>query len=214
VYAGDIREFVDHVSAAVAVAVESGINREQAQRLELELRDERDHLRFILDVNNLLVSQLDYRALLEAICETVQRVVDADRIGVALYDQESRQLRADVIYDRAGTFATASGEALPLAESAAGVTFERGVWLDAEGRRTGNDSPRAQVVRRRDRRDRRCRGTSWHQADHPAVENAQAWDYAAVLLNKSHTSCNSARCPSCSAWRSCRATRSSANSNR
>ena len=57
----------------------------------------------------------------------MQRVVEANHIGVALYDPEARELRADVIYDRTGTFTGPSGAALPLESSAAGVTFQRGI---------------------------------------------------------------------------------------
>ena len=101
-YSREALAFMEQIAASVVVAVGSAINREQAQSLELELREERDRLRFILDLNNLLVSQLDYRELLEAISDTVQRVVEADHVGVALYDPEARELCADVIYDRAG----------------------------------------------------------------------------------------------------------------
>ncbi len=117
---------MEQVAAGVAIAVENGINREQAQHYERELREERDRLRFLLDVNNLLVSHLQYPALLEAICDAVQRIVDADHIGVALYDQESGQLRLDLIYDKARGF-TNSGAVIDLDKSAAGVTFQRGV---------------------------------------------------------------------------------------
>ena len=58
-YNRDALAFMEQVAAGVAVAVGSAINRKQAQRLELELREERDRLRFILDINNLLVSQLE-----------------------------------------------------------------------------------------------------------------------------------------------------------
>ena len=61
VYTEDMVAFMEQVAAGVAIAVENGINREQAQRYELELREERDRLRFLLDVNNLLVSQLNIR---------------------------------------------------------------------------------------------------------------------------------------------------------
>ena len=87
VYTEDVVAFMEQVAAGVAIAVENGINREQAQRYELELREERDRLRFLLDANNLLVSHLEYPALLEAICEAVQRIAVADQVGVALYDQ-------------------------------------------------------------------------------------------------------------------------------
>jgi len=124
-YTQDILAFMEQVAAIVAIAVENGINREQAERYELELKEERDGLRFLLDVNNLLISQPDYRTLLETICETVQRIAEADHVGVALYDPDSEQLRLDLIYDKTSGFST-SGAMIPLNESAAGLTFQRG----------------------------------------------------------------------------------------
>jgi formate hydrogenlyase transcriptional activator len=124
-YSTDALAFMDQVAAIVAIAVENGINREQAERYERELQEERDRLQFLLDVNNLLVSQRDYRALLQAICETVQRIAEADHVGVALYDPDSEQLRLDLIYDKARGFST-PGAMIPLNESAAGVTFQSG----------------------------------------------------------------------------------------
>ena len=126
VYTEDVVAFMEQVAAGVAIAVENGINRERAQRYEGELREERDRLRFLLDVNNLLVSHLEYRALLEAICEAVQRIADADHVGVALYDQPSNQLRLDLIYDKGRGF-TSSDAMISMDKSAAGVTFQRGV---------------------------------------------------------------------------------------
>jgi formate hydrogenlyase transcriptional activator len=125
-YTDDTLAFMEQVAALVAIAVENGLNREQAQHFERELREERDRLEFLLGVNNLLISRLDYRGLLEAVCETVQRIVAADHIGVALYDEESGQLRADVIYSKAAGF-TSPGGLLPLDASAAGMTFQQGV---------------------------------------------------------------------------------------
>jgi formate hydrogenlyase transcriptional activator len=125
VYTEDVVAFMEQVAAGVAIAVENGINRDQAMRYEHELREERDRLQFLLDVNNLLVSQLEYPTLIETISETVQRIVDADHIGVALFDQESGQLRLDLIYDKARGF-TNSGAVIDLDKSAAGLTFQRG----------------------------------------------------------------------------------------
>ncbi len=124
-YTDDILAFMEQVAAIVAIAVENGINYDEAQRYQRDLQDERDHLRFLLDVNNLLVSHLDYRGLLKAISEAVQRVIDADQIGVALYDEESAQLRLDWIYDKASGF-TSADIVLALDQSVAGVTFQRG----------------------------------------------------------------------------------------
>ena len=54
-YSDDIAAFMAQIAAVVAIAVDNGINWEQAQRYQHELRDERDRLRFLLDANNLLV---------------------------------------------------------------------------------------------------------------------------------------------------------------
>jgi formate hydrogenlyase transcriptional activator len=125
-YTEDVVAFMEQVAAQVAIAVDNGISNEEAQRYERELGDERDRLRFLLEVNNLLVSQLDYPALLKAICEAVQRVIEADQIGVALYDPESDQLRLDTMYEKSRGFTRADAQ-ISLDKSAAGVTFQRGV---------------------------------------------------------------------------------------
>jgi len=125
-YSDDVVAFMEQVAASVAIAVENGINRERAQRYEHELREERDRLRYLLDVNNLLVSNLEYPKLVETICAAIQPIAEADHIGVALFDRETGQLRLDLVYDKAGGF-TRSGAVIPLDKSAAGLTFQRGV---------------------------------------------------------------------------------------
>ncbi len=121
---------MEQVSAGVAITVDNEINRDHAEHYEREFREERDRLRFLLDVNNLLVTHLDYPELLKVICEAVQRVIDADQIGIALFDPESGELRLDLIYDKEGGFnrgTRKSDPGLSLDKSPAGVTFRRGV---------------------------------------------------------------------------------------
>ena len=50
VYNEDVVAFMEQVAAHVAIATENGINRDQAEHYERELREERDRLRFLLDV--------------------------------------------------------------------------------------------------------------------------------------------------------------------
>jgi formate hydrogenlyase transcriptional activator len=126
VYTDDVVAFMEQVAAGVAIAVENGINREQAQRYEHDLQEERDRLRFLLDINNLLVSRLEYPDLLKLICDAVQRIVEADQVGVALFDSDSGQLRLDLIYDKARGYQS-SGALISTDKSAAGVTFQRGI---------------------------------------------------------------------------------------
>jgi formate hydrogenlyase transcriptional activator len=124
-YDDDIVKFMEQVAAIVAIAVDNGINYDEAQRYERELREERDNLRFLLGVNNLLISHLDYRSLLEAILEAVQPIVKADRVAVALYDEDSDCLRLDWIYDKTHGFGR-SELVLPMDRPIAGVTLQRG----------------------------------------------------------------------------------------
>src|SRR5262245_19591074 len=76
-YTDDTLTFMEQIAAVVAIAVENKINYDEAQRYERALCDERDHLQFLLDLNNVLVSKLDRRALLQAMFEAVQHVLDA-----------------------------------------------------------------------------------------------------------------------------------------
>jgi formate hydrogenlyase transcriptional activator len=133
-YTDDIDAFMAQIAAVVAIAVDNGINWEQARRYERDLLEERDRLRFLLDVNNLLVSHLDYRSLLEAICEAVKRVIDADHIGVGLIARDSGQVRLDFVYNKTRGFSRPD-LTFPLDQSIAGLTFERGaagVFLRSE----------------------------------------------------------------------------------
>jgi formate hydrogenlyase transcriptional activator len=124
-YTDDIAAFMAQIAAVVAIAVDNGINWEQAQRYQAELREQRDRLQFVLDVNNLLASHLDHRSLLEAICEAARRVVDADHIGIGLYDRDSDQVRLDFVYSKARGFSRPD-VTFPLDQSIAGVVLERG----------------------------------------------------------------------------------------
>ena len=100
---------------------------EEAQRLQQELREERDRLRLLLDVNNLLVSRLDYPDLLRALSDSLQHVVKHDSASVALLDRSTGQLRLEAL-----TYAGEPGVVEPdivltLDGSAAGMTFQTGV---------------------------------------------------------------------------------------
>jgi formate hydrogenlyase transcriptional activator len=117
---------MEQVAAVVAIAVDNGINFDQVRRYQRELRDERDNLKFLLEINNLLISHLDYAALLKAISEALQPVIKHDHISIALFDQSSGELRLHWVYDETRGVAR-SGMTVPMDRSAAGLTFQRGV---------------------------------------------------------------------------------------
>src|SRR5215203_4289853 len=100
---------------------------EESQRLQQELREERDRLRLLLDVNNLLVSRLEYPELLRTLSESMQRVVKHDSASVALLDRNTGQLRLQALTYAAGRGVVEPDIALTLDGSAAGLTFRSGV---------------------------------------------------------------------------------------
>jgi formate hydrogenlyase transcriptional activator len=51
-YGADAVAFMEHVSAQVAIALDNALNFDETDRLQGELREERDRLRLLLDVNN------------------------------------------------------------------------------------------------------------------------------------------------------------------
>ena len=122
-YGADAVAFMEQVAAHVAIAVDNAINFDDAQRLQRELRAERDRLRLLLEMNNLLVSTLEYPDLLQTLSESLQRVVQHDSASVALVDRESGQLRLQAL-----TYHDARGVLEPhiplsLEGSPAGVAF-------------------------------------------------------------------------------------------
>ncbi len=126
-YGADAVAFMEQVAAHVAVAVDNAINFDDARRLEGELREDRDRLRLLLEVNNLLVSRLEYPDLLQTLSESLQRVVKHDSASVALIDRESGQLRLQALTyrDERGVLERRSLQLLD--GSPAGVTLESGV---------------------------------------------------------------------------------------
>lgn len=61
---------------------------------EHQLARERDRLQLLLEVNNILVSNLDLRELLSAISVCLRRVLSHDAAALALYDSSVNALRA------------------------------------------------------------------------------------------------------------------------
>ncbi len=97
---------------------------DEMERLQQELREERDRLRLMLDVNNLLVSRLDYPELLQALSVSLQRVVRHDSASVALFDRASGQLKLQALKYTDAPDVFEPDIVLTLDGSAAGITYQ------------------------------------------------------------------------------------------
>jgi formate hydrogenlyase transcriptional activator len=125
-YPADAVAFMEQVAAHVAIAVDNAINFDEAKQLQEELREERDRLRLLLEVNNLLVSRLNYPELLLALSESLQRVVEHDYASIALFDRLSGKLRLQALTHSDADRVLEPHTELALDGSPAGVAFQRG----------------------------------------------------------------------------------------
>ena len=85
--------FMQRVASQVAVAVDNALNLETSQAYQAQLSDERDRLRVLLEVNNILVSSRELPELFRGIVKTLERVIHHDYTSLALLDPATDLLK-------------------------------------------------------------------------------------------------------------------------
>jgi formate hydrogenlyase transcriptional activator len=118
-------EFARLVAAQIAVAVDNAFNFQEAQCYQRQLARERDRSQLLLEINNMLISNLNLRELLTAISVCLRKVVPHDLAGIALYDSRTNQLRLSALEFPANEDLFVEGEVIPLEEDPAGIAFTR-----------------------------------------------------------------------------------------
>ncbi len=86
-------QFMKRVACQVAVAVDNALNLDSSLAYQTQLAHERDRLRVLLDVNNVLVTSLELPELFRGIVSTLQRVIHHDYTSLALLDPTSGLLK-------------------------------------------------------------------------------------------------------------------------
>jgi len=86
-------EFMEQLARQVAVAVDNALNFEQAQSVQQQLKEERDRLSLLLEVNNTVVSVLDLHELLNAVSASLRRLVPHEYASLSLHDAETQRLQ-------------------------------------------------------------------------------------------------------------------------
>ncbi|HXG50075.1 MAG TPA: sigma 54-interacting transcriptional regulator [candidate division Zixibacteria bacterium] len=84
--------FLQQVARQVAVAVDNALNFAEAQSVQEQLKNERDRLSILLEVNNAVVSVLDLHELLSAVSRSLRRLVPHEYASLSLYDRETEHL--------------------------------------------------------------------------------------------------------------------------
>src|ERR1700726_1303380 len=86
-------QFMQRVASQVAVAVDNALNLESSQAYQGQLARERDRLRVLLDLNNVLVNSRELPELFRGIVATLQRVIQHDYTSLALLEPTTGLLK-------------------------------------------------------------------------------------------------------------------------
>jgi len=86
-------EFLQRVAEQVALAVDNVAQRQQSLAYQQQVVSERDRLRLLLEVNNVLVSNREIRDLFPAISECLRKVIAHDYASLALLEPDGSLLR-------------------------------------------------------------------------------------------------------------------------
>jgi formate hydrogenlyase transcriptional activator len=82
------------LASHVAVALESALATDRAERYQRELAKERDRLRLLLEINNDVVSQLEISDVFRSVSASLRAYFGNDFTGVWLINRESNQLES------------------------------------------------------------------------------------------------------------------------
>jgi formate hydrogenlyase transcriptional activator len=91
-FSPDDVELMTSVSSHVAVALESAIATDAAERYQRQLAQERDRLQLLLEINNQVVTQLDVNELFRSASASIRRYFANDFTGFWLIDKQSNKL--------------------------------------------------------------------------------------------------------------------------
>jgi formate hydrogenlyase transcriptional activator len=117
-------EFMRQVSAQVAVAVDNTLNFEKAEKYQRQLARERDRLQVLLEITNVLVSELHIRELFPSITACLRRVMPSEYSSLALLDTSGGVLKNHALVFEGNPAIIPQGATAALEETPAGRAVE------------------------------------------------------------------------------------------
>src|SRR5713101_2513987 len=86
-------QFMECVASQVAVAVDNALNFATSQAYQSQLARQRDRLRVLLEINNVLITSRELPDLFRGIVKTLERVIHHDFTSLALLDSQTGLLK-------------------------------------------------------------------------------------------------------------------------
>jgi len=118
--------FLEQVTKQVAVAIDNVLHDEAAQAAQQHLARERDRLKLLLDVNNAVVSHLDFRDVFAATAASLRRMLPNDYTSLALHEPEGDRFRLYALDFPVGKGLLHEGMVTSVEGTPAGVAFRAG----------------------------------------------------------------------------------------
>jgi formate hydrogenlyase transcriptional activator len=87
-------EMLRSLASHVAVSLECALARDSAEQYQRELAGERDRLRLLLDINNLVVSKLDIRELFREVSRSIHAYFGSDFAALWMLKEETGQIQS------------------------------------------------------------------------------------------------------------------------
>jgi formate hydrogenlyase transcriptional activator len=125
-------QFMQRVASQMAVAVDNALNFETSQAYQEQLARERDRLRVLLDINNVLVTSREFPELFRGIVSALERVVHHDYTSLALLDSATGMLKIHALDPRPQSFLNKE-VSVPRDSSPSGQAIANGLPLLVRG---------------------------------------------------------------------------------
>jgi formate hydrogenlyase transcriptional activator len=149
IYTAEEVHFLSVVADQIALAFDNALHFDAAQASQQQLLRENERVGLLLELNNHVVSNLEFRDVLRAVVASTRRVMGCDGVGITLPDCDNTHLRIYALDFDFSDESVREESVIPIDEDISGVVFRTGkLWRGSvqEARRHGmKDTSQAEV---------------------------------------------------------------------
>ena len=149
IYTAEEVHFLSVVADQIALAFDNALHFDAAQASQQQLLRKNERVGLLLELNNHVVSNLEFRDVLRAVVASTRRVMGCDGVGITLPDSDNTHLRIYALDFDFGDESVREESVIPIDEDISGVVFRTGKrWRGSvqEARRHGmKDTSQAEV---------------------------------------------------------------------
>jgi formate hydrogenlyase transcriptional activator len=140
IYTVEEVHFLSVVAEQIALAFDNALHFDAAQASQQQLLRKNERVGLLLELNNHVVSNLEFRDVLRAVVASTRRVMSCDGVGITLPDSDNTHLRIYALDFDFSDESVHEESVIPIDEDIAGVVFRTGkLWCGSvqDARRHG-----------------------------------------------------------------------------